>query len=610
MSQVLKVCFSLYISGAAASSEEMPLQFRSVVPYTLPGVLALIGWWWYILRKKERLTSHDTQEGAPATAGLITSPSEGSNGLVEKSAVCPTNDTGIPTNRPSKDTNQRTDNENSSHICVQDTEAESSLEQSSVDPNTDPGRVRQVPKPLVASADKEDGQHVPFVEQEQCLPLVLVTELEKLLVTESASAPGPPLEQVSLPCRSAKDMCPTEAHLFHAERPEPEGEVARHHSSNNTPDEVIVPSVTPSKAQSVIPSEADYLETCHSAQDSHQHILNCTSSTPAQTSTPLTIVQNCITAFGTQEDIQITSNKAEEQDLEFLAAGLISEVISAATQEVLGVTSCQPCCSNSAPLAGSRLFFQQEPIALAQQHPDVIKSSSPVSYESIETTQKELQGMLNGCSSNLVCEPAEVSHRAHQTDSIPKGLWPTSPHQAAQSTPLLSVVVKSDKVAVLGEDSACSTCHSEEGISSEDILGSMFDNQMDLVQVTDLTAAEPAHPQSLGEVTTEATEENSVDSLCEMKRFNGIDLRNEAHGTCEVETDHSGGKGAVFFLRIQFIVKAETGRPLWTVDIVEKAFPLLVVPYRIPHTTLLPSPQQKNPIQRSCFSGPKMVGCF
>ncbi|KAG5836775.1 hypothetical protein ANANG_G00232170 [Anguilla anguilla] len=63
----------------------MPLRFRSFVPYTLPGVLALIGWWWYISRKKGRITSHDSEEGAvPGALGLLSSPGEGSNGTAER----------------------------------------------------------------------------------------------------------------------------------------------------------------------------------------------------------------------------------------------------------------------------------------------------------------------------------------------------------------------------------------------------------------------------------------------------------------------------------------------------------------------------------------------
>ncbi|XP_029467768.1 A-kinase anchor protein 1, mitochondrial [Rhinatrema bivittatum] len=37
----------------------MTFRFRSFLPYTLPGVLALIGWWWFFSRKKQRIRSHD-----------------------------------------------------------------------------------------------------------------------------------------------------------------------------------------------------------------------------------------------------------------------------------------------------------------------------------------------------------------------------------------------------------------------------------------------------------------------------------------------------------------------------------------------------------------------
>ncbi|XP_078080838.1 A kinase (PRKA) anchor protein 1b [Mustelus asterias] len=37
----------------------MALRFRTIFPYTLPGVLALIGWWWYVTRKRGRESNHD-----------------------------------------------------------------------------------------------------------------------------------------------------------------------------------------------------------------------------------------------------------------------------------------------------------------------------------------------------------------------------------------------------------------------------------------------------------------------------------------------------------------------------------------------------------------------
>ncbi|KAM3856496.1 A-kinase anchor protein 1, mitochondrial isoform 1-T6 [Vipera latastei] len=40
----------------------MALHFRNLLPFTIPGVLALIGWWWFSSRKKERVSNHDRQD--------------------------------------------------------------------------------------------------------------------------------------------------------------------------------------------------------------------------------------------------------------------------------------------------------------------------------------------------------------------------------------------------------------------------------------------------------------------------------------------------------------------------------------------------------------------
>ncbi|XP_071327686.1 A kinase (PRKA) anchor protein 1b [Trachinotus anak] len=529
----------------------MPLRFRSIVPYTLPGVLALIGWYWYISRKKERLIAHDSPEGAPTPVGLRTSPSEGSNGLVEKATVSPTNDTERPTHRPPKVTSQRTEHESISRIHVQeDSEAAPSPEQS-------PEEVHKPPVVTVPSPGKEDSLQVSLKDHkdpEESSSLALVTELEKHQIKDPVPTPEAMVEEVIVPCQSNQvtSSSPTTAYLSDAERPEPEGEVAKHHGTSNTQDEMIVCAVTPAKVQRVIPSEADSLETPPSTQSFQQHM----TSTPATldpTSAALTAVQDAITTPVTPESIQVHSSSGEEQDLELLAAGLICEVISAATQEVLGVTRCQITdnsqpgfSSSSTPLVSSRLCSQQEASTAAQQHHHLPTSSSQTSCESREATEKERQGVPNGCSSAPVWEPVEVSQRAHQTNNAQRGHWPTPSHEAAQSVPLLNAKLKGDEGAVLAEDSACSTCHSEDGISSEDLQNSMFDNQMDVIQITNLSAKEAALPQSLDERAAEATglavtEENSVDAVCEIKGLNGMGLRNGAHGTCEMETDQSGG---------------------------------------------------------------------
>ncbi|TNN80766.1 A-kinase anchor protein 1, mitochondrial [Liparis tanakae] len=521
----------------------MPLRFRSVVPYTLPGVLALIGWWWYISRKKERLISHDGQDGAPTATGLRAPPAEGSNGLVENSNVPSTNDTGSPTHKPPKISNLATEHENISQIHVHGTETAPLLRQNSEEAAPHLGRIKQhdeVHKHSVStllSPGKEDSLLVSLkdhTDPEKSSTIALIKELEEHGVKDPDSAPEATAEEVILPCQSTSvtSSCPTTIHLSEAERPEPEGEVAKHYSTVNTQDEMVICAATPARVQRVTPSEADSLETPPSARDFHQHILTSTPTSLTLTSTVLTPVLNSTTLSETQEGV-----RGEEQDLELLAAGLITEVISAATQEILGVTSChvtQPSCSSNTPLVGGRLCSQPEPIAAAQQHHHLLSGPSQIGNETGD------QGMPNGCSSSLVWNPVEVSHRVHQTDHAQRDHWQTPSHQAAQSTLLLNMKLKGEEAAALADDSACSTCHSEDGISNEDLQNSVFENQIDVIQVTDLSAKEATRPQS-PETATEATGVNSLAAVCEIKRLNGLGLRNGAHGTCELETDQSGG---------------------------------------------------------------------
>lgn len=46
----------------------MALRFRTFLPFTIPGVLALIGWWWFSSRKKARISNHDRRDVASLEA--------------------------------------------------------------------------------------------------------------------------------------------------------------------------------------------------------------------------------------------------------------------------------------------------------------------------------------------------------------------------------------------------------------------------------------------------------------------------------------------------------------------------------------------------------------
>ncbi|XP_072537318.1 uncharacterized protein [Salminus brasiliensis] len=69
----------------------MPLMFRSFIPYTIPGVLALVGcWWWYTSRKKTQITCLDSEVSPTA--------------LSTESSHLPTGDEQDPATQPQDQT--------------------------------------------------------------------------------------------------------------------------------------------------------------------------------------------------------------------------------------------------------------------------------------------------------------------------------------------------------------------------------------------------------------------------------------------------------------------------------------------------------------------------
>uniref|UniRef100_A0A3Q2CLQ8 A kinase (PRKA) anchor protein 1b n=1 Tax=Cyprinodon variegatus TaxID=28743 RepID=A0A3Q2CLQ8_CYPVA len=432
----------------------MPVRFRSVVPYTLPGVLVLIGWWWYTSRKKERIDSQSS-EVSQSPVSFKDSHVEGSNGLLyeEESAVFPNL------------SNQNKENEIISPFQLQDAEATSSQEHRGNDATS----------------------------EEAALP--------------SNAAPS----------SSSKDTR-SSTNTIDAERPEPEGEVATHHSTVN-PQEEIVCIATSTKTLRATASDEESLENPLQIQDLHNHILTSTPNIPTSRA------QATTTSLASSAEIQVERNTEEMNNLELLAAGLITEVLSAATQEVLGATSCEvtaneePSSRSSAALASGTLCPQLNSTTGASLDDGLSHGDG----ELTKATEKESEGELKVCS--LVEEWANVETRIQKTNSAQNEAWPTA---LRQGHPALLSKCRSEEAAALAEDSACSTCHSEEGISSEDLQGSTLENP---------DGRQP--PAAAGSVAKET--EEPPDAVCDMKGVNGDGLRNGAHGTCELDTDQSGG---------------------------------------------------------------------
>lgn len=458
------------------------------MPYTLPGVLALIGWWWYISRKKQRFIG--SPDGGPTSSGHRASPLEGSNGLLEKGTESQTNDTLSPTH-----TSAVVGCQEHRNIAQVARHSEAALLQ-----HQGPGEAFAVQhkedksfheSPASALGKGDDPQEAfdhqkPEPRCSSGLPLTVVRDADAVVE-----------EEVVVSCHLAPtaNSCPP-TNLSDAERPEPEGEVATHCTLLQTQDKMVV--------QRIAQSEGDSLDTPLLAQELHQCAL---TSTPTAASTALA-----------HDPTVWSEDPQEDRDLELLACGLISEVISAATQEVLGVMESSQTTPSITSLAGGG---RGSP---AEDH-QLLASSLQAGHKSREVVQNGEQGIANG--------------------NFPHN---DSGHQANRALQNSSSKGGGGGGGVLTEDSACSTCHSSDAASSEDLL-----SKVEAVQGTHFSERNATTVPQLAETTTAAVtslagmEENSVEAMCEIKRLNGIGLLgNGALGTCELETDQSGGERPVF----------------------------------------------------------------
>ncbi|XP_067102773.1 A kinase (PRKA) anchor protein 1b [Osmerus mordax] len=470
----------------------MPLRFRSVVPYTLPGVLALIGWWWYISRKKEQISSHDSEEEGAVAMGLLTSPTEGSNGLLEKASVSPTASTHQITGRdpPPIVKGKKAKTDPATVSCLGS--AGTSVTQTPPSPPQS-----QEESSATSRLDREQesaGQSPPSA-------VALVTEPEQ-----------PELEEPSHPTAEAEvvlshvlyamvSATPLAAELANAERPEPEGEVSgkdapslSYSSSSTTLSTKDTLVCLPAQDQRTAPEEPHILETNTSSQGIQHTVMTSIQVPPAP-------VDSLLVQGPAQE------NGTGGAELELMAAGLITDVITAATAQVLSVTCCQDTDqsdsemtkpgSSSTPLANGKPCSEQEPIRRDSW-------PSPIGIESKGegSANQEEEAVPNGCLSAPVWEPIN-GQRGRATENAQNSHCPSTSLET-QDPALASLDKQEEEGECLGPR----------------VSGGVVESAV--VMVTSLAG------------------EHSLGAMCEMKRLSCVGLRNGAHGASEAETDQSG----------------------------------------------------------------------
>ncbi|XP_031429632.1 A kinase (PRKA) anchor protein 1b [Clupea harengus] len=610
----------------------MPLRFRSFAPYTLPGVLALIGWWWYISRKKARPASLQAEEeGAAPAMGLLSSPTEVSNGLLERACCQPTS-TSTVHRRPSRDRPKTIEPKSTEQELllqqevvvvvaaqvhsplVRAVEAEAESISISRSPSLGLGRTEV---PQVSTPHLRKGREAPTQSSVECQQKT--TEAD--LATEKSSSES---ERDALSCSdaqqihvdtgkpsvtplitaeptAAKEMSPdvdSEAlrlaathsdrmdpdvevavELTKDARPEPEGEVAAEETPHTQPapktlhetlrDATPYPSSSSSISTSSITKEEPAPMTL-AAKESRQeppflHPETPTAhhvTSPLFTSTPTGPdeatsegqdqwqVENGIVSQ-LREDGESKHVAQQLQEYERVAAGLITEVISAAAQQVQMTGSCEDVAvavqttpSQTTPVPNGR------PCS-ADSSGQEVAANEEASMQETQTqgppaTEQSDKEMTNGCLTAPTWERyAERMAEKEQTTVT------TTPSDSLREPAGSHSKLQADETQTVAEDSGC--CQSEDGISGEDLPL----HATGLPQVAPDTKEGPVQASSSSLLSSKIEEVRPTGSPTPVvleeavlaqheaatalrPQLTAASLRNGAHLISEAETDQSG----------------------------------------------------------------------
>ncbi|KAG7321855.1 hypothetical protein KOW79_014713 [Hemibagrus wyckioides] len=335
--------------------------------------------------------------------------------------------------------------------------------------------------------------------------------------------------------------------LSKAERPEPEGEVAddvlavpfaeniqadlAKDGLSSTKDDLAASSPTPGDQYTQASSQSLCLDS---------PILP--ASFPISTSSP---VLNDFVQVQNHENGDLSrpvESSDSTEELQLLAAGLITEVISAAAQEVMAVSSStsqlgedpEVACSIATTLNGKEIVREED------ESTSQVGSSSEGYKDHVEQHAAQIaKEVINGCLTPSDWEKSETQDNFVLSD-----------HQGQLESTRILPKAQAKEEAVMGtEDSGCSTCQSEDGISNEDLVistdlsSAVHDSKEDLIQISGITTSEEKgdnHQESSDSAVPEepALSAEHASTSCVLAQVNGEALRN---GTSEAEADQSGG---------------------------------------------------------------------
>ncbi|XP_041054253.1 A kinase (PRKA) anchor protein 1b [Carcharodon carcharias] len=448
----------------------MALRFRTIFPYTLPGVLALIGWWWYITRKKRGRESSHSKAKLPAAPESITkaggehhvaADNHQDFSTVAELTQARKKNQGESIVKPLElvpavqvEALEQSDTTASS-LCLLKDGLEANVEKDARQVLLDPSpRSQEV---LFMSNVQGPLQTSPKVEKESYLHQMMDkisidpmdTRQPSVCTLVKSPTPFPvPSSSVSLEAEGEKDNvlpnlssaasteCEQPVPDRHSmERPEPEGENAGNLSE---------PPCFKSTLSNV--SISPFLIPAGLCQESEQE---------SQSLKEASFTKNGLPADSTGKAVDLDA-------IEEAAAGLISEVITAAKQELYS-SQFDPCAVGvcGAGETGGKLVNPTVDMPVLSQTED-----SQGSEQVVEVRQA-----------------SEKNHSLSETDVTPKVVLPKEGavgdftkldceherHQFAAELPASVVSRKPlEEANLIAEDSGC---HSEDGAGGEDLSG-------------------------------------------------------------------------------------------------------------------------------------------
>ncbi|XP_035198964.1 A-kinase anchor protein 1, mitochondrial [Oxyura jamaicensis] len=550
----------------------MALRFRTLLPYAIPGVLALLGCWWIYSNRKKHPSNHNRQAIAIAVEQQEELPENDSS---------PKTEARVPQRLPLSSEEECPENETSTSLQPAGSMTPSLLRQ----PHEGLDFSRDLPAPAITTTQpstvKDDSEKLEIIGSQDesvpaCVSLPLISKSSKC---HSSAAVSPKQDSGS---SSNRDLRPSASVTLTQESLGITEEISSAEQSDDSsfkpPKESQMPEIVLSDAgcvtalhlglekeantpQAFLNNEAEVVS---SHKDSAIRMLPDSSESACleQSREEKMSELSDSTVPVCQEDTQpggdelekeriggMSLDKEEVEKIEQVAIQIISKVILAATEEVLS-GSVSDVSSRICQAAASRVERPPERAStvpsdqvLAAEATGGGENAAAKSAAVLTSMQEEERDQCVTYSSCLTHSPIQGDTKECQVKNCVHG-----ESQGADRTPVASHGGSLGKSHLVMEDSGCSTCTSDGATSAEDplqntTLSVTSGQHSDLLSTSAAqdTSVEQSSVPSEKPPTPKLPEDSKVPYSNGMLKEDGPDLCQGSNWAVEMDGDHSGG---------------------------------------------------------------------